>query len=137
MARRDRLQATGGAPLIVLDHTAVLALCRGHRLLSGLAAVEVDDPDQRAHIPALCLVAASLQLPGAAAHVGALPGLEFLPLDFAGAATVEQAVEAGLEWAYGHAVHAAVSGAVEGQVLTATPEAYNGTGVWAVDIGKP
>ncbi|MFD9505960.1 hypothetical protein [Streptomyces mirabilis] len=39
-----------------------------------------------------------------AAHVGALPGLEFLPLDFAG---------------------------------TSTPEAYDRTGVWAVDIGKP
>lgn len=123
--------------MIILDHTAVLALCRGHRLLSGLAVVEVAEPDQRAHIPALCLVAASLQLPGAAAHVGALPGLEFLPLDFAGTATVEQAVAAGLDWAYGHAVHAAIAGAVEGQVLTATPEAYNGTGVWAVDIGKP
>jgi hypothetical protein len=137
MACRDRVGATGGTPVIILDHTAVLALCRGHRLLSGLAVVEVDGPGQRAHIPALCLVAAGLQLPGAAAHLGALPGLEFLPLDFAGAATVEHAVSAGLEWAYGHAVHAAAAGAVEGQVLTATPEAYNGTGVWAVDIGKP
>ncbi|GGZ39370.1 hypothetical protein [Streptomyces poonensis] len=123
--------------MIILDHTAVLALCRGHRLLSGLAVAEVDDPAQRAHIPALCLVAASLQLPGAAAHVGALPGLEFLTLDFAGSATVEQTVAAGLEWPQGHAVHAAVTGAVEGQVLTATPEAYDGTGVWVVDIGKP
>ena len=34
------------------------------------------------------LVAASLERPGVAAHVGALPGLEFLPLDFAGAALV-------------------------------------------------
>ncbi len=52
-------------------------------------------------------------------------------------AAVEQTVAEGLDWAYGHAVYAAVSGAVEGQVLTATPEAYDGTGVWAVDIGKP
>ncbi|MBA4866388.1 hypothetical protein H1V43_34760 [Streptomyces sp. PSKA54] len=123
--------------MIILDHTAVLALCRGHRLLSGLAVVEVDDPDQRAHIPALCLVAASLELPGAAAHVGALPALEFLPLDFSGTAAVEHTVSKGMDWAYGHAVYAAVSSAVEGQVLTATLDAYNGTGVWAVDIGKP
>ncbi|MEU8794957.1 hypothetical protein [Streptomyces sp. NPDC048643] len=123
--------------MIILDHTAVLALCRGHRLLSGLAVVEVDDPDRRAHVPALCLVAASLQLPGVAAHLGALPGLEFLPLDFAGAASVEQTVAAGLEWPYGHALHAAAMGAIEGQVLTATPDAYAGTGAWAVDIGKP
>ncbi|MGP3953765.1 hypothetical protein [Streptomyces sp. 7N604] len=97
----------------------------------------MDDPAQRAHIPALCLVAASLELPGAAAHVGALPGLEFLNLEFAGTAAVEQVVSAGVDWAYAHAVYAAASGAVEGQVLTATPDAYNGTGVWAVDIGKP
>ncbi|MFE7273882.1 hypothetical protein [Streptomyces sp. NPDC057623] len=123
--------------MIVLDHTAVLALCRGHRLLSGLAVVEVDDPYQRAHVPALCLVAATLELPGVVAHIGALPGLEFLPLDFAGAAAVEQTVATGLGWTYGHAVYAAAAGAVEGQVLTATPEVYDGTGVWAVDIGKP
>lgn len=123
--------------MIILDHTAVLALCRGHRLLSGLAVVEVDDPHQRAHVPALCLVAASLELPGVTAQVGALPGLEFLSLDFAGAAAVEQAVAAGLDSGYGHAVYAAAAGALEGQVLTATPEAYDGTGIWAVDIGKP
>ncbi|MET7764173.1 hypothetical protein [Streptomyces sp. NPDC005336] len=123
--------------MIILDHTAVLALCRGHRLLSGLAVVEVDDPAQRAQVPALCLVAASLELPDAAAHVGALPGLEFLPLDFAGTAAVEQAVGAGVDWAYAHAVFAAVSEPTDGQVLTARPEAYDGTGVWAVDIGKP
>jgi hypothetical protein len=123
--------------LIILDHTAVLALCRGHRMLSGLVVVEVDDPHLRAHVPTLCLVAASLELPGAATHLGALPGLEFLPLDFAAAATVEQTVAAGLEWAYGHAVHAAAMGVVPGRVMTATPEAYDRTGVWAVDIGKP
>ncbi|MFE2964723.1 hypothetical protein ACFXKC_13845 [Streptomyces sp. NPDC059340] len=59
------------------------------------------------------------------------------PLDFAAAATVEQTVAAGLEWAYGHAVHAAAMGVVPGRVMTATPEAYDRTGVWAVDIGKP
>lgn len=123
--------------MILLDHTAVLALCRGHRFLSGLAVVEAGDPDQRAHVPALCLVAASLELPGATSHVGALPGLEFLPLEFAAAAAVEQAVAAGVDWRHAHAVYAAVAGPVEGQVLTATPEAYDGTDVWAVDIGKP
>ncbi|MFJ4322437.1 hypothetical protein ACIP3A_04865 [Streptomyces tricolor] len=44
---------------------------------------------------------------------------------------------AGLDWSHGHAVYAAAAEATEGQVLTATPEAYDGTGVWAVDIGKP
>lgn len=123
--------------MIILDHTAVLALCRGHRLLSGLAVVEMDDPVQRAHVPALCLISASLELPGATAHLGALPGLEFLPLDFAASAAVEQAVSSGVDWRHAHAVYAAVSGTVDGHVLTAAPEAYDGTGVWVVDIGKP
>ncbi|WP_320782457.1 hypothetical protein [Streptomyces sp. CRN 30] len=123
--------------MIILDHTAVVALCRGHRLLSGLAVVEVDDPLQRAHVPALCLFAAGMELPGAVAHTGALPGLEFLPLDFAGAAAVEQATAAGVDWRHAHAVYASAAGQGEGQVLTAIPEAYDGTGVWAVDIGKP
>ncbi|MEU9995185.1 hypothetical protein [Streptomyces sp. NPDC050848] len=123
--------------MIILDHTAVVALCRGHRLLSSIVVVEVDDPAQRAHVPALCLLAASLELPGAAAHTGALPGLEFLPLDFAGTAAVEQAVVAGIDWRHAHAVYVAASGAVDGQILTAVPEAYDGTGVWVVDIGKP
>ncbi|MFJ2112702.1 hypothetical protein ACIOEX_12535 [Streptomyces sp. NPDC087850] len=123
--------------MMILDHTAVLALCRGHRLLSGIAVVEVADPVRRAHVPSLCLVAASLELPGVTAHVGALPGLEFLPLDFAAAAAVESATAAGVDWRSAHAVFAAVSGVVEGQVLTAAPDAYDGTGVWAVDIGKP
>lgn len=123
--------------MIILDQTAVVALCQGHRLLSSIVVVEADTPAQRAHVPALCLIAASLELPGAAAHVGALPGLEFLPLDFAAAAAVEDVVAAGVDWRYSHAVVAAASGTVEGQVLTATPDAYAGMGVWAVDIGKP
>ncbi|WP_051840815.1 hypothetical protein [Streptomyces sp. NRRL F-5126] len=123
--------------MIVLDHTAVIALCKGHRLLSGLAVVEVDDPLRRVHVPALCLIAASVELPGAAAHTGALPGLEFLPLDFAGAAAVEQATVAGVDWRHAHAVYASAADQGGGQVLTAIPEAYDGTGVWAVDIGRP
>lgn len=123
--------------MIILDHTAVLALCRGHRFLSGLAVVEAGDPAQRAQVPALCLVSASLELPGIAAHLGALPGLEFLPLDFAATAAVEQAAGAGLDWRHAHAAYAAVSDPAGGRVLSGTPEAYDGTGVWVVDIGKP
>jgi hypothetical protein len=78
----------------------------------------------------------SLELPGATGHVGALPGLEFLPLDFAAATAVESAEAAGVDCRAAHAVFAAVSGAVEGHVLTADPGAYDGTGVRAVDIGK-
>ncbi|WP_432094296.1 hypothetical protein [Streptomyces sp. bgisy100] len=123
--------------MIILDHTAAIALCKGHRLLAGIAVVEVDDPAKRAHVPALCLVAAGLELPGIAAHVGALPGLEFLPLDFAAATAVEQAVSAGADWAFAHAMYAAVADPAGGQVLTAVPEAYDGTGAWTVEIGNP
>ncbi|MFB7557828.1 hypothetical protein [Streptomyces brevispora] len=123
--------------MIILDHTAVVALCRGHRLLSSIVVVEVDDAEQRAHVPALCLLAASLELPGAASHAGSLPGLEFVPLDCASTAAAEQAIAAGVDWRHAHAVYAAVSSGVESQVLTAAPEVYESTGVWAVDIGKP
>ncbi|WP_329142642.1 hypothetical protein OIU91_03475 [Streptomyces sp. NBC_01456] len=123
--------------MIILDHTAVLALCHGHRFLAGLVVIEAGDLQQRAHVPALCLVAASQELPGATAHVGALSGLEFLPLDFAACAAVEEAAASGIEWSCAHAVYAAVSEADGGQVLTAAPQAYDGTGVWAVDIGAP
>lgn len=44
------------------------------------------EPGQRAHAPALCLLAAGLELRGAPAHAGALPAVEFLPLHFAAAA---------------------------------------------------
>jgi hypothetical protein len=50
---------------------------------------------------------------------------------------VEETVAAGIDWRYAHAVYAAVSDRVGGQVLSATPEVYDGTGVWVVDIGKP
>ncbi|MFI2373131.1 hypothetical protein [Streptomyces sp. NPDC018833] len=43
----------------------------------------------------------------------------------------------GIDWRHAHAVYAAVSGTIEGQVLGATPEVYDGTSVWVVDIGKP
>ncbi|MEV8411487.1 PIN domain-containing protein [Streptomyces niveus] len=116
----------------------MLALCRGHRMLSGIAVIGTDEPAQRAHVPALCLLAASLELPGATAHMGALPAVEFLPLDFAAAAAVEQAASSGLDWWHAHAVYAtAAAGEAESLLLTATPDTYAGTGVWAVDIGKP
>ncbi|MEU1479590.1 hypothetical protein [Streptomyces sp. NPDC005760] len=54
-----------------------------------------------------------------------------------GAAAVEQMVAAGLDWAVGHAVYAAASDSVAGQIVTAMPEAYDGTGTWVVDIGEP
>ncbi len=125
-----------GPYMVTLDHTAVLALCRGHRLVSGLAVVEAEIRSS-ARVPALCLVAAGLEHPGVAAYAGALPGLEFLPLDFAGAAAVEQLAAAWMKWPCVHAVCAAASDGVEGQILTARPEADDGTGVWAVDIGQP
>lgn len=106
-------------------------------MLSGLAVIGTDEPGQRARVPALCLLAASLELPGATAHVGALPAVEFLPLDFAAAAAVEQTVSVGVDWRHAHAVYATASGEPESLVLMATPEAYIGTGSWAVDIGKP
>lgn len=106
-------------------------------MLSGLAVIGTEAPGRRAQVPALCLLAASLELPGVTAHVGALPAVEFLALDFAASAAVEQTVSAGVDWRHAHAVYATAAGEPESLVLTAVPDAYIGTGTWAVDIGKP
>lgn len=82
-------------------------------MLSGLAVIGTDAPGQHAPVPALCLLAASLELPGVTAHVGALPAVEFLALDFAAAAAVEQTVSAGVDWRHAHAVYATASGEPE------------------------
>ncbi|MFF9510386.1 hypothetical protein ACF1BU_20990 [Streptomyces sp. NPDC014724] len=46
-------------------------------------------------------------------------------------------MSAAVDWRHAHAVYAAVSGGAESVLLTAAPEAYIGTGVWAIDINKP
>ncbi|MFF3160246.1 hypothetical protein, partial [Streptomyces sp. NPDC057910] len=94
----------------------------------------------RAYVPALCLVAAGTAEPGPpfTAHVGALPGLDFLPLDFPAAVAVEQLAADGLPWQHAHAVHAASASPhtpADSAILTATPRAYDHTGLRIVDIG--
>ncbi|MDJ0344211.1 hypothetical protein QMK19_29270 [Streptomyces sp. H10-C2] len=126
--------------MIILDHTAVLALARGHRRLSGIAAGPDAEGRPRAYVPALCLIAAGVEEPGPqfTAHVGALPGLDFLPLDFPAAVAVEQITADGIAWQHAHAVHAAsASPHTPGSsaILTATPHAYGTTGLRIVDIG--
>lgn len=42
---------------------------------------------------------------GLAEHVGALPAVEIVELDFAGASTVGALLRDGVEWRLGHAIH--------------------------------
>ncbi|MEU2955640.1 hypothetical protein [Streptomyces xanthochromogenes] len=126
--------------MIILDHTAVLALAHGHRMMAAMAAAPGTDGEARAYVPALCLVAAGATEPGPlfTAHIGALPGLDFLPLDFPAAVAVEQLAADGLPWQYAHAVHAASASPhtpAGSAILTTTPQSYDRTGLRIVDIG--
>ena len=55
-----------GPPLaaVVFDHTALLTLGAGNRLLSGLVAQAHLQPGRYVYAPALCLTAAIAQRPG-------------------------------------------------------------------------
>lgn len=122
----------------IFDHTALLALGRGHPALSGFV---VDAAAGRAavHIPALCLAAAEAERRGIAEHAGALPGLEIDALDLSAVIAVGALIGDGIDWRIAHAVHSSLptaqhpSGLV---VLSVQPGLYGGTGVDPIDPGK-
>ncbi|WP_369224076.1 hypothetical protein AB5J52_25430 [Streptomyces sp. R39] len=62
-------------------------------------------PTRHVYVPALCLAAADGMREGLAEHVGALPAVEIVESDFAGAAMVGALLGGGGEWRLGHAVH--------------------------------
>jgi hypothetical protein len=119
--------------LIIFDHTAVLALARGHRTLSGMVHRDVP-ADRRSYVPALCLVAAARERPGIAAHLGALPGLDFLELDYPATEAVERTLAAGVAWEHGHAIYVAALDPAVNVVLSRAPKVYDGMGLRVADI---
>ena len=121
----------------LLDHTALLALGSGHQALSGFV-VDAAAGRIAVQVPALCLAAAQAQRTGVAEHVGALPGLDVEPLDFAATIAVGRFISLGHDWRIAHAVHASRPTALytRGRVVVSVqPELYAGTGVDAVDPG--
>ncbi|GIG89147.1 PIN domain-containing protein [Plantactinospora endophytica] len=130
------------APLaaVVLDHSALLALGAGHRLLSGLVAAAHQDAGRHIYVPALCLAAASADRPALGEHVGALPAMEVVELGYPAAIAVGRLVAGALDWQAAHAVVVARPDAewpTGRAVLTEHPDVYRRRGLTAVELPPP
>lgn len=122
---------------VVLDHTALLTLGSGNRLLSGLVSHAHALPGRYVYTPALCLVAAVAQRPGLADHIGVLPAVQVVELDYAAAATVGGFVATGVDWRAAQAIDAGRPTAEwpSGRpIVTTTPETYTGWGVQIITV---
>jgi hypothetical protein len=92
---------------VVLDHTALLLLGRGHPLLSGLVAAPAHRvAGRRVYVPALCLSAAVAERPAIGEHVLSLPAVEVIGLGFTHALAVGSLIAEEMPWQHGHAVAA-------------------------------
>lgn len=117
---------------VVLDHTALLALGAGSRVLSGLVTQAHAQSGRYVYAPALCLTAAIAQRPELADHIGMLPAVQVIDLDYAASAGVGAVIATGVDW---RAAHAIVSGRPTADwpsgrlLLSTTPDSYAGWGV--------
>jgi hypothetical protein len=128
------------APLVsvVFDHTALLTLGAGNRLLSGLIAQAHAQPGRYVYVPALCVVAAAAARPELANHLGVLPAVRIIELDYPAAADVGGFIASGVDWRSAHAIDASRPTAdwpMGRPVVTTTPEVYTGWGVKTITIG--
>lgn len=128
-----------GPPLaaVVFDHTALLTLGVGNRLLSGLVAQAHRQPGRYVYAPALCLTAAIAQRPGLADHIGVLPVIQVIELDYAAAATVGSFIATGVDWRAAHAINVGRPTAdwpTGRPVLTTTPEIYSDWGINIISV---
>ena len=120
---------------VVFDHTALLALGAGSPMLSGLVSQAHARPGRYIYAPALCVAAAVAERPGLADHIGVLPALQVIDLDYPAAAAVGSFIAAGVDWRAGHAISAARPNAEwpNGRpVLTTAPDTYRDWGIEVV-----
>jgi hypothetical protein len=123
--------------VLVFDHTALLALGTGNRMLSQLIDGAHHQTDRWVYAPAMCLAAAVAARPALADHVGALPAVDVVDLGYAAAATAGACIAAGADWRVAHAVDVGrpsldwPTGCV---VVTSVPEAYTKWGVETLPI---
>ena len=90
---------------VVLDHTALSLLGRGHRFLSALVAGPAHRVSGRhVYVPALCLAAAVADRPAVGEHVLALPAVDVVGLGPAHALAVGLLLAERTPWQFGHAV---------------------------------
>ncbi len=96
--------------------------------MSRIVVSVQDEPDWYAYVPALCLAAAATQRPRLADHIGGLPALKIVALDFAGASAVGDLVrEHSVGWQLARAIHLGrptVDWPDGRPIVTARPEAY-------------
>jgi hypothetical protein len=96
---------TQSAAGVVLDHTALLLLGRGHPFLSGLVGTPSHRvPERSVFVPALCLAAAVAERPAIGEHVLSLPAIEVVALGFSHALVIGELIAADLPWPHSHAV---------------------------------
>ena len=124
-------------PAVVLDHTALLALGAGSRLVSWVVTKAHQEPGRYVYAPAMCLAAAVADRPALADHVGMLPAVEVIDLGYAAAAEVGRLIGGGLDWRAAHAVDASrpsLEWPAGRPVLTGVPSAYAGLGVRTISL---
>lgn len=122
---------------VVFDHTALLALGAGSRMLSGMVSQAHARLGRHVFVPALCLAAAVAQRPGLADHIGVLPALQVVDLDYPSAAAVGGFIGAGVDWGGAQAIDAGRPTAewpAGRPVVTARPGQYAGWGVEIITV---
>ncbi|MDQ1048000.1 hypothetical protein [Streptomyces sp. V4I2] len=122
---------------VVLDHHGLLALGRGHRVLSGFIVAAHEDPLYSVTVPALCLAEATRSRPGISVHLAQLPAVEVASVDRLVADTMGRIGATffpGQGWT---ALHAAVVSMTTGwEVATTEPEEYHGLGVPVLPVTR-
>ncbi|MCX4546507.1 hypothetical protein [Streptomyces sp. NBC_01565] len=117
----------------VFDHTALVALYQADPFFTGLY-IESSRGTGRVLIPALSVLAAERTAAGAGAHAAHLRFAEAVPF------TAEHALDAvswpTADWQVTHPAAIAWQAAKSGEpvtVLSLTPEAYEGTGIYPLN----
>jgi len=115
---------------VILDHHGLLALGRGHLVLSGFVVAAHEDPLYTLVVPALSLAEATRSRPGVSAHLAQLPAVEVASVDRI-VADIMGGIATTLFPAQGWAVVqvVAVSMATGWEVATTEPGEYRGFGV--------
>lgn len=118
---------------VVFDHTALGALYRADEFFTGLY-IESSRGTGRVLVPALSVLAAERQIPGAGTHAARLRFAETVP--FTGAHALDAASWPSANWSVTHPAAIAWQAAKTGQpvtVLSLDPAAYEGTGVYPLN----
>lgn len=92
---------------VVLDHMALVALGRGHRLLAQLLHAQPDIHQRHVFAPTQALHIATVQQPGLARHVERLGVIEVCDFDLDATLMVGEQIPSNITAAVAHVVHAA------------------------------